>query len=129
LDLLLAAIADSFAFRVGFLLQIGAEAVELLFPGDPVLLHPIHRLTQGRAVDPAGTPLRVATLADEASAFQDLQVFGYRRQAHLPEEWLRKVRHICFAFRQTRKHGPAGRVSERSKGAAEVVLHCDSPDG
>src|SRR5690606_8055371 len=99
LDLFLAAMRSP-----GLCLQIGAETVKLFFPCGAVLFHPSGCFAQWFAIQAAGPPLRVATLADEAGLLEHLQVLGHGRQAHLPEEGLREVRDIRFAFGKARQH-------------------------
>src|SRR5438046_3601451 len=66
---------------IGFLLldqilQNIVQALEALVPEAPVLSHPLGSLFEARRLQPAGPPLGIAALRDEARGLQHLEVCG-----------------------------------------------------
>ncbi len=56
------------------------EAVEALFPKNPVLFHPIGDVLERVGLELAMTPLRIAALGDQPGFFQHFHVLRDRRQ-------------------------------------------------
>src|SRR5579872_6439803 len=52
------------------------KAIETLVPQPPVLLDPMSHFPQGLRLEPARTPLRLATLRNQAGPLQDFEVLG-----------------------------------------------------
>src|SRR5690625_3260144 len=98
-----------------FLVQAGEAALPLL----PVTADPVGDLLQRRGLERAGTPLRGAPADDEPGAFQDLEVFGDRLEAH--GERLRQFVDGGLTLRQPGEERSAGRVRECGEGETERV--------
>lgn len=95
------------------------QAVETLVPELAILLHPIGNVAQWLRFEPAGPPLRLATLRDQAGALQYLEMLGNGGRAYL--ERLGELRDRCFARRETRKDRAASRIGECGEDSAEVI--------
>ena len=73
----------------------------------------------GFACKLAGTPLRLAALADEARALQHFEMFGDRRQAHV--ERLGELGDRRSRRCEPRQDGAARGIGERRERGAELI--------
>jgi hypothetical protein len=106
-----------------FRFQIYAEPIELRFPSNPMLFHPIHSFPKWFTIELAGAPLCLSAFGDEASTFKHLQMLRHRGKTHVLEEGLGEVGYVSFALRQSGEHRAPRRIGERCKGAAKRVSH------
>src|SRR5579859_7292631 len=97
-------------------LQVVFQAIEALLPEDAILIEPVGRMLERSRFKAAGTELGVAAATDQAGTFQDLQVLGDRRKAHV--EWLGQLVDRGFAGGEAREYGASRRVS---KGGERLV--------
>src|SRR6266498_3036767 len=80
-------VVAALCFAVTFLLlllqfnQIFVEACEALVPEAAIVFEPVGDVLERRRFEPAGPPLRLATLRDQAGAPQHLEVLGNRGRA------------------------------------------------
>src|SRR3954454_8279149 len=101
------------------LAQVGVEAIEAAFPQRAVPLGPGGDFLEQRGLDPARTPLRVASARDEAGALEHAQVLRHGRQAHV--EGVREIRHRLLARREPREDRAPRRIGEGGKRGTEGV--------
>src|SRR5262245_17209983 len=100
-------------------LQVHLELVEASLPDVAIALRPLGDLLERARLDPAGPPLGLAALGDEARALQHAQVLGDAGQAHV--ERLRQLRDRALALGQARQDGPPGGIGEGGERGAEGV--------
>src|SRR5258708_3728423 len=108
---------------IGFLLlygrQVFVESLETLVPKLPVLAHPISRLLQAAAVQPARPPLCLPALPDQPRPLQHFQVFGDAGKAQV--ERFGQLRDRRLALRKTRQDRSPGGIGEGCKRDAQMV--------
>src|SRR5262245_20002236 len=92
--------------RVLKLAEVLVESVVALTEELLVPLEPRRDVSQRLGLQPAGTPLRLATLLDEAGSLEHLQVLRDRRQAHI--ERRRQVAHRRLAVGKSGDDRPTG---------------------
>src|SRR6202011_3192091 len=100
--------------------QVFVEALETLVPKPPVLPHPIGRLLQAGAVQPAWPPLRLPALPHEPCVLQHFQMLRDAGKAQV--ERFGQFRDRSLALRKTRKIGSPGAPGEGR--ARDAVLIC-----
>src|ERR1700722_2411280 len=100
------------------LLQVVFEAIEALLPEDAILIEPVGRVLERTRFEAAGTELGIAAATDQAGTFQDLQMLGDCRKAHV--EWLGQLVDRGFAAGEAREYGAARGVSEGGEGLVEA---------
>src|SRR5580658_7067797 len=99
--------------------QILVKAIEALFPETAVVLQPIGNVPEGRSLQSAGSPLRLAAARDEARVLQHLEVPRDGGHAHL--EWLGEVRYRCFSGNETREDGPPRGIGKGCERCAQFI--------
>ena len=95
------------------------EPLEPVAPDLAVLSDPLRGMFEGCRLEPARTPLGVASSRDEPGPLENLQVLGDGLEAH--GKRLGELVDGRFAFRQPGEDRSAGRVGESGKRAAELV--------
>src|SRR2546429_7378775 len=98
------------------LTQVIAQLTHTLFPDLAIALHPIGYVLQRSRLQPAGPPLRLPALGDQAGPAQDLEVLGDGRQ--LEPERLGPLHHRGFAPGHTGQDRPPGWVGHGPRGGA-----------
>src|SRR5262245_61567 len=121
----LLAFTGTILLLLGELTQVRVEAVEALLPEAPVEGRPVGDVLEGRRLQPARTPLRLAAAGDQSGALEHLQVLRDRRHAHV--ERLGELGDGRLARREPRENGAARRVRERRKRRAELIECHGSP--
>src|SRR5271170_5846565 len=91
--------------------QIGFQAVEALFPEDPVMLQPVGGALERARFQPTRPPRRLAPANDQAGPFQHLEVLGDRGKAHV--EGSAEFTHRSLARDEPLQNCPMRRVGER----------------
>ena len=93
-----------------------------MLPELAIVFGPPGYFAEGRGFEPAGTPLRLSALRDQAGALEDLEVFGDGGRAD--RERFGEFPYSGFAEGEAREDGATGGVGESGEGCAEaVVLH------
>jgi hypothetical protein len=100
--------------------QVLPELVEALCPDLPVSLDPADGIVQRRCLEPAGPVLSVSAAGDQPGAFEHLQVFRNRLQAHL--EWCGQIVHGSFSGGQASEDRSTGRVGKGGEGDAQLIV-------
>jgi hypothetical protein len=100
-------------------LQIVIQALEAALPVLAIGLHPRSNLLQRFGLEPAGSPLRLATLADQPRVLQHLEMLGDGGEAE--GKRLRQLVDGCLALSEPRQDGPPGGIGEGSEGGAQVI--------
>src|SRR5438093_9726240 len=118
-------VVAALCFAVTFLLlllqfnQIFVEALEALVPEAAIVFEPVGDVLERRRLEPAGPPLRLATLRDQAGALQHLEVLGHRGSTDL--EGCGQLLDRRFALSEACKDRAARRVGERREDRAEGI--------
>src|SRR5437588_12451584 len=90
--------------------QVFVESLETLVPKPLVLPHPIGRLLQAGAVQPAWTPLRFSALRYQPRPLQHFQVFRDAGKAQV--ERFGQLRDRSLALGKTRQDRSPGGIGE-----------------
>src|SRR5688572_28172918 len=101
------------------LVKVFIEPVKSFFPEAAVLLYPGGNFLEWIGLEPAGSPLRVATTRDETGVFEHLEVFRNGGQAHLERCGQLGDRRLAGA--EAGEDGAPGRIGESSEGGIKVV--------
>jgi hypothetical protein len=102
--------------------EIGIHPVERAFPETAIAAEPSIKLLQWFRLQPARTPLRLAPTADQACAFQNLEVARNGGEGNV--ERLGQLVDRCGPLRQSRQDRPPGRIGERRERHAEWIGCC-----
>src|SRR5207302_4253877 len=101
------------------LTQIVFQAIEALLPEAAIVLQPVGGVLERTRLEPAGTPLRLATARDQAGALQHLEVLGDGGKAHL--EWLAQLRDRGHTGGEASEDRTPGGIGEGGEGGAEAI--------
>jgi len=99
--------------------HVGVETIETLFPDVPIVVRPVRHVLQRCGVDLTVPELRFTPARDQAGLFEDAQMLGDGRHAHV--ERLGKLGHRTIAVDKPREDGAARRIGEGGEGGAQLV--------
>src|SRR5712664_90565 len=99
--------------------QIVVQSNEALVPEAAVRLHPLRDVAERLALEPAGSPLRLAPASDQAGPLQHLEVLGDRGHRHVERRG--ELRNRGLARHQACKDRAPGGVGERCERAGESI--------
>ena len=97
----------------------GIPPIWRLLKETAVFIDPVGNFSERTGVEMTGTPLRVAAARDQSGAFEHFEMLRDGGERHLDR--FGQLRHGCFAGRQPRQDGPAGRIGEGGEGGGEVI--------
>src|SRR6202022_1631632 len=99
--------------------QVFVESLETFVPKSLVFPHPVGRLLQVGAVQPAWTPLRLSALPDQPRPLQHFQML--RDAGKTQVERFGQFRDRSLALRKTRKNRSPGGIGEGRERDAELI--------
>jgi hypothetical protein len=101
--------------------QILVQAVETFFPKAPVVLDPVGGFPEWGSPETTNVLLRVDSPCDQSAAFENLEVFRNRWQAH--REGLGKFGDDGIAPRKAGEDRTPGWIGESGKRVIESISH------
>jgi len=99
--------------------EIFFEAVKALIPEGAVVFDPTGGFFEWIGFEMTRARLGIASTCDEARSFQDFQMLGDGRHAHL--ERLGEIGHGSVTGCEARQDSSAGRIGEGGEGGSELV--------